>query len=29
MKKRHEVNVNETWAIEELFESDEVFLASP
>ena len=28
MKKRHEVNVNETWAIEELFESDEVFLAS-
>ena len=28
MKKRHEVNVNETWAIEELFESDEVFLTS-
>ncbi|WP_262121312.1 oligoendopeptidase F [Anaerococcus sp. Marseille-Q5996] len=28
MKKRHEVNINETWAIEELFESDEVFLAS-
>ena len=28
MKKRHEVNINETWAIEELFENDEVFLAS-
>ncbi|WP_296140924.1 oligoendopeptidase F [uncultured Anaerococcus sp.] len=28
MKKRHEVDINETWAIEELFESDEVFLAS-
>ncbi|WP_394022427.1 oligoendopeptidase F [Anaerococcus martiniensis] len=28
MKKRHEVNINETWAIEELFESDEVFLTS-
>ena len=28
MKKRHEVNINETWAIEELFESDEVFLES-
>ena len=28
MKKRQEVNINETWAIEELFESDEVFLAS-
>ena len=28
MKKRNEVDINETWAIEELFESDEVFLAS-
>lgn len=28
MKKRHEVDINETWAIEELFESEEVFLAS-
>jgi len=28
MKKRHEVNINETWAIEELFENDEFFLAS-
>ncbi len=26
MKKRNEVDINETWAIEELFESDEVFL---
>ena len=26
MKKRSEVDINETWAIEELFESDEVFL---
>ena len=28
MKKRSEVDINETWAIEELFENDEVFLAS-
>ena len=28
MKNRHEVNINETWAIEELFENDEVFLDS-
>lgn len=28
MKKRNEVDVKETWAIEDLFESDEVFLAS-
>ena len=27
MKKRNEVDVKETWAIEDLFESDEVFLA--
>ena len=26
MKKRNEVDINETWAIEELFKSDEVFL---
>lgn len=26
MKNRHEVDINETWAIEELFENDEVFL---
>lgn len=28
MKNRHEVDINETWAIEELFENDEVFLAA-
>lgn len=28
MKKRYEVDIDETWAIEELFESDEVFLDS-
>lgn len=28
MKNRHEVNIDETWAIEELFENDEVFLSS-
>ena len=28
MKKRNEVDIKETWAIEDLFENDEVFLAS-
>lgn len=28
MKNRHEVDINEIWAIEELFENDEVFLAA-